>query len=134
MIMEQNQKKNVKLSRKKTRIEKIYNIIIHTDQEIGDIENLYTIAEGHCKINELILFVDSSHSFIGKEVLKLFNAAYKERKYELAYTNFLNQDNEIGNLTFLTKKKVNRTLILSTRAEAPLFAVPATVLSSVLEL
>lgn len=134
LIMEHNQKKNIKLSKKKNKIQKAYSIIIHTDQEFGYIENLYTIAESHCKINELILFVDSSDYFIGKQVLKLFNAAYKQRKYQLAYTNYLNQDDLIGNLTFMSKKKINRTIIMNTKVEAPLFAVPATILSQVIEL
>ena len=41
----------------------------------------------------------------------MFNAVYEDKKYDLAYTNFLDANNQIGNLAFIPKRKVNRTVL-----------------------
>jgi hypothetical protein len=41
-------------------------MVIHTDESISYVENVYLIAESNCKSQELIIFVDSSDYFIGK--------------------------------------------------------------------
>ena len=95
---------------------------------------MYIIAETHCKENEIVMFADSSDYFIGKEVLKLFNGVYEDKKYVFAYTNFLDANNQIGNLSFMGKKKVNATSIVSNHnIQAPLFAITAKTLSAVIE-
>jgi hypothetical protein len=54
-----------------------YHTVVHVDDSASnDVEGLYMIAENHCSTEDLVMFIDSSDYFIGKEVLKLFNAVY----------------------------------------------------------
>lgn len=79
------------------------------------------------------MFADSEDYFIGKEVLKLFNGVYEDKKYSFAYTNYLDGNNQIGNLSFMGKKKVNATAIVSNQhLQAPLFAITTKTLSAVI--
>jgi hypothetical protein len=133
--MEYNQKKISRLSERKGKrtMEIEYNIVIHTDDAINDVESLYLIAESNCKPEQLVIFVDSSDYFIGKEVLKLFNAVYEDKKYDFAYTNYLDANNQLGNLGFMPKKKWNLTSLATSNNIAPLFAVPTKTLTLVIE-
>jgi hypothetical protein len=127
LLMEHNQKRVYRQSERKgkRKLELQYHVVVHADEiSKNDVENLYMVADTHCKPQEMVVFVDISDYFIGKEVLKLFNAVYEDKKYDLAYTNFLDANNQIGNLTFMPKKKVNRTALATSNIEAPLFAVP----------
>ena len=63
----------------------------------------------------------------------MFNAVYEDKKYDLAYTNFLDANNQIGNLAFIPKKKVNRTVLATCNIEAPLFAVSIKTVTLILE-
>ena len=109
-------------------------MVVHAEETINnDVENLYIAAASHCKLQEIVVFVDSSDYFIGKEVLKLFNAVYEDKIYDLAYTNFLDANNQIGNLAFIPKKKVNRTVLATSNIEAPLFAVSIKTVTLILE-
>lgn len=111
-----------------------YHTVVHVDDSASnDVEGLYIIAENHCSTEDLVMFVDSSDYFIGKEVLKLFNAVYEDKKYDLAYTNFLDANNQLGSLAYMPKKKPNRTALAAPNLQAPLYAVPVKILSLILE-
>lgn len=135
LLLEHNQKRVYRLGERKVKrkAQMQYHVVVHVDDAVSnDVESLYMVAETHCKLEELVVFVDSSDYFIGKEVLKLFNAVYEDKKYDLAYTNFLDANNQIGNLAFMPKRKVNRTALAYNNVEAPLFALPVKTISLIL--
>lgn len=66
--------------------------------------------------------------------MKLFNGVYEDKKYLVAYTNFLDANNQIGNLSFMSKKKINATsIVVNNNFQAPLFAITAKTLNGVIE-
>jgi hypothetical protein len=136
LLYDHNQKRVYRLAEKRIKpaAKMQYHVVVHVDDAASnDVEGLYMVAENHCSSEEMVMFIDSSDYFIGKEVLKLFNAVYEDKKYDLAYTNFLDANNQLGSLAYMPKKKPNRTALAAPSLQPPLFAVPAKILELILE-
>ena len=58
--------------------------------------NLRMAARTKCKPNEIFMIVDGDDELIGRQVLKLFNAVFQEKKVWYAYSNFLGSNRKIG--------------------------------------
>lgn len=58
--------------------------------------NLRNAAKMHCKPEEIFLIVDGDDELLGKQVLKLFNAIFQEKKLWFVYSNFLTTTGGVG--------------------------------------
>jgi hypothetical protein len=43
----------------------------------------------YCKSGEIVAIIDGDDSFLGRNVLSLYNAIYQKEKAAMAYSNFL---------------------------------------------
>ena len=50
------------------------------------LENLYNGIHNHCNSGEIVMLLDGDDSFIGKQVLSAFSAAYQKHKAGLVYS------------------------------------------------
>lgn len=51
--------------------------------------NLHMGIHNYCKPGEIVVIIDGDDSFIGLNVLSLYNAIYQREKAAMAYSNFL---------------------------------------------
>jgi glycosyltransferase involved in cell wall biosynthesis len=52
------------------------------------LENIYIATHEYCSTDSIVLNLDADDEFIGKNVLKTFNAGYQQFKSGVAYSNF----------------------------------------------
>ena len=52
------------------------------------LENIYIATHDYCSPDSIALTLDADDEFIGKNVLKIFNAAYQQKKAGVIYSNF----------------------------------------------
>jgi hypothetical protein len=50
----------------------------------------------HCKPEEIFLIVDGDDELLGRQVLKLFNSVFQEKKLWFVYSNFLSMTGSVG--------------------------------------
>jgi len=63
LLMEHNQKRVYRQSERKgkRKLELQYHVVVHADEiSKNDVENLYMVADTHCKPQEMVVFVDIS--------------------------------------------------------------------------
>ena len=52
------------------------------------LENIYTASHDYCSPDSVAVNLDADDEFIGKNVLKVFNAGYQLKKAGVLYSNF----------------------------------------------
>lgn len=52
------------------------------------LENIYIATHDYCSEDSVVLNLDGDDEFIGKNVLKIFNAGYQTKKAGVLYSNF----------------------------------------------
>ena len=67
-----------------------YIYIENSDQKTA-LENIYIASRDYCSPDSVAITLDADDEFIGKNVLKIFNAAY-QRKKAVIYSNFYSYD------------------------------------------
>lgn len=58
--------------------------------------NLRNAAQNYCKPQEIFMIVDGDDKLIGRQVLKLYNAVFQQKKLWFVYSNFLLSRRKIG--------------------------------------
>jgi hypothetical protein len=51
--------------------------------------NIYDAVHNKCKSGEIVMLLDGDDSFLGRQVMSLFNAAYQKDKSGLVYSRYL---------------------------------------------
>lgn len=64
-----------------------YAYIENQDRKTA-LENIYIATHDYCSPDSIVLNLDADDEFIGKNVLKTFNAAYQKHKSGVVYSNF----------------------------------------------
>lgn len=64
-----------------------YAYIENKDRKTA-LENIYTATHDYCSPDSVVLNLDADDEFIGKNVLKTFNAGYQKHKSGVLYSNF----------------------------------------------
>lgn len=70
--------------------------MIQNDEQKRAMANLRTAAKEHCRPEEIFMIVDGDDELLGRQVLKLFNAVFQEKKLWFVYSNFLSIAGTIG--------------------------------------
>ena len=52
------------------------------------LENIYTATYEYCSADSVVVTVDADDELIGRNVLKVFNAAYQQKKAGVVYSNY----------------------------------------------
>jgi hypothetical protein len=58
--------------------------------------NIRAAATTHCKPEEIFMIIDGDDELVGRQVLKLYNAVFQEKKLYFVYSNFLTATGSIG--------------------------------------
>ena len=69
-------------------IEKSSFIFIENKERKTALENIYIATHSYCSTDSVAMVVDADDELIGKNVLKVFNAAYQQKKAGVIYSNF----------------------------------------------
>lgn len=60
------------------------------------LPNILMAAKYFCRPNDILMILDGDDEFIGRQVLKLFNAVFQKEKIWFMYTNFLTSSATLG--------------------------------------
>lgn len=72
-----------------------YEVVSHTERSFS-LLNIRNASKNFCKEEDIIIVVDGDDELLGRQVLKLFNAVFQEKKIWYAYTNFLGSIGKVG--------------------------------------
>jgi glycosyltransferase involved in cell wall biosynthesis len=64
-----------------------YAYILNSERKTA-LENIYIGVREYCSEDSIVHIVDGDDEYIGKNVLKIFNAAYQKLKAGVIYSNF----------------------------------------------
>lgn len=71
-------------------------LVIHNKVQMFALANIRTAAEKFCKPEQLFLIVDGDDQLLGRQVLKVFNAVFQEKKLWFVYSNYLHSNGDVG--------------------------------------
>lgn len=52
------------------------------------MSNIYEAITNKCKSGEIVMLLDGDDSFLGRQVMSLFNAVYQQNKAGLVYSTY----------------------------------------------
>jgi hypothetical protein len=63
-------------------------VYVLNSQRKTALENIYNGVHGYCSEDSIVHIMDGDDEYLGKNVLKIFNAAYQKLKGGVIYSNF----------------------------------------------
>lgn len=71
-------------------------LVVKNKEKLYAMGSLRKAAKEHCKSDDIFMVVDGDDELLGRQVLKVFNAAFQREGAWFVYSNFVGSNGEIG--------------------------------------